>query len=112
MSSCQPRSLMEPVWPLAVVYEPEKLIVPKLVSGSTLQKMNEHCTGASATHSAEVPTPDVEVCVVVNVPPVLKFVIVRVNAGPDAETAAEIALPWLIGSCSRTGGFGYISYHA
>jgi hypothetical protein len=47
-------SLIEPVWPLPVVNEPEKFTVPKFARGRTEHPKGPHDDGASATHSADV----------------------------------------------------------
>src|SRR5262245_50918274 len=107
MSLLHAASLIEPVWPLPVVNEPEKFTVPKFASGSTVHRM-KHDDGASATHSAEVFAADESVCVVVNVAPVVTLVMVRVNDVPTAETSALIVLPGVMVIERLTGGFGYI----
>jgi hypothetical protein len=50
--------------------------------------------------------------VVVNVAPVVRFVMVRVKFEPDAETSADMLSPGWMVMDRFTGGLGYISYHA
>ena len=92
LSSVQSASLIEPVWPFPVVYEPWKLTVPKLASGSTEHVM-KHEEGASATHSADVRAALEDVCWVENVAPVVRLLIVSVNVEPFADTSAAMVFP-------------------
>src|SRR5262249_43355081 len=108
----QAGSAIVPAWPLPVAYEPEKLTVPKLASGSTLQKKTLQLEGASATHSAELSAAPFSGWVVVKLWFRVVSVIVSVKLLPAAATWAETPSPGWIVSESVTGAAGYISYQA
>src|ERR1043165_7562643 len=92
LSLVQAPSRMDPVCPFPVANEPEKFAVPKFASGWIWQEARQR-EGASATHSAdELASPDWAFDVV-NDPPVVTFLMVRVYVFPDREISADMVSP-------------------
>jgi hypothetical protein len=93
-----------------VAEEPEKLTVPKLARGSTLQ-VRMQIDGASPTHSAELLAAVGEVFEIVKYPRRL-LLRVKVKVLPETATSAERVSPGNTekGICIEPAG--YISYQA